>query len=133
ADGRSEVRRVFRTTSCDNSELPRADRQVGFRFVLICGLKDDCHLNLRTLSRIRAWVPRSRLLAGAALCSTPGLPISRSFCDRFTQTDLSMKNREPLYEGQTASRRSVENREVRNPPLRCLFLLNRGRGFSDHI
>ncbi len=35
--------------------------------------------------------------------------------------------------GQTALRRSVENEEVHSLPLRCLVLLNRGRGFTDHI
>src|SRR5215468_1896556 len=44
-----------------------------------------------------------------------------------------LKNRAPPYKGQTASRRSVENGKGSRPSLRCLILLNRGRGFSDHI
>src|SRR5215467_9181422 len=39
----------------------------------------------------------------------------------------------PLYKGQTASQRPVENGKGSRPSLRCLILLNRGRGFSDHI
>src|SRR5215468_6581287 len=44
-----------------------------------------------------------------------------------------LKNRAPPYKGQTASRRSVENGKGSRPSLRCLILLNCGRGFSDHI
>ena len=66
-----------------------------------------------------------------------GCSLSRTLCESIHRSrDIStsrLKNRVPLYKGQTSPRRSVENGKGSRPSLRCLILLNRGRGFSDHI
>ena len=71
----------------------------------------------------------------ASVCA--GCPLSRSFCDSIDISRLintrRLKNRVPP--NRRTDRREAVCREWNGLPssLRCLFLLNRGRGFSDHI
>src|SRR5215470_775776 len=91
--------RVPPSPTC-NSHSPTASPANASGFLLTALSNARTNTRLSALSNLRA--------------SDKALTLSRSFCDRFTQADLSMKNRVPLYKGQTASRRSVENREVRD-------------------
>ena len=83
---------------------------------------------------VESWLPdlvaEGRRLARAAALDR--LEFVRSI-HRSRHLSSRLKNRVPLYKGQTASRRSVENGKGSRPSLRCRILLNRGRGFSDHI
>jgi len=95
----------------------------------------DCYRVERTSSR--AGIPP---LWTSAFTAHPGGPLSRSLCDsihrRRHSSTSRLKNRVPLYKRTDRLATVCRESRIDVRELLCgcgLILLNRGRGFSDHI